>query len=128
MRCTVWLLIVALVGAGGCAGRAPQPAPTPTAGPPRVGGVITILMKDNFYEPSSVEITAGVAYEFVTPNQGTTVHNLVIQGVEGGDITSDIAVNPGQTSRFTVRIDRPGTYRMQCTYHPEMTGELRVVR
>jgi plastocyanin len=126
---------VAAAVAAGCAGRAPQqpaqPVPTagaPTAGAPTAGGVITIVMKDNVYEPATVEIKAGAEYEFVVPNQGATVHNLVIQGVPGGDITSDIAVNAGQESRFKVKIDRPGTYKMQCTYHTEMVGDLKVVQ
>ncbi|MDR7481776.1 MAG: cupredoxin domain-containing protein [Armatimonadota bacterium] len=125
-----WAAVVVIAAvAAGCGGRAPQqPAqPAPTAGTPVAGGTITIVMKDNLYEPATVEIKAGAEYEFVVPNQGATVHNLVIQGAPGGDITSDVAVNAGQESRFKVKIDRPGTYKMQCTYHTEMVGDLKVV-
>ncbi|MDR7556592.1 MAG: cupredoxin domain-containing protein [Armatimonadota bacterium] len=137
MRTAVtWMgILVLAVVAAGCGGRAPQqpaqPAPTagaPTAAAPTAGGTITIVMKDNLYEPATVEIKAGAEYEFVVPNQGATVHNLVIQGVPGGDITSDVAVNAGQESRFKVKIDQPGTYKMQCTYHTEMVGDLKVVQ
>lgn len=127
----LWVAVVVIAAvAAGCGGRAPQqPAqPAPTAGAPMAGGAITIVMKDNVYEPTTVEIKAGVEYEFVVPNQGATVHNLVIQGTPGGDITSDVAVNAGQESRFKVKIDRPGTYKMQCTYHTEMVGDLKVVQ
>lgn len=27
-----------------------------------------------------------------------------------------------------IKIDREGTYTMQCTYHPEMKGELKATR
>jgi plastocyanin len=92
--------------------------------------VITILGKDNFYEPKDVAILVGVEYEFIFRNVGISVHNLVIESQAAGGrvISSDIVVDAGAESRFKVRIDTEGTYRMQCTYHPEMTGQVRVVR
>jgi plastocyanin len=141
---TVVLLVAAL--AAGCGGRGTeqpqQPAaqPSPEASPaapgaspaaPAAGGeTITILGKDNLYEPATVTISAGKEYEFVFKNEGTTVHNLIIQAKDaaGTDFASDIAVNAGQDSKFKVKIDKEGTYKMVCTYHPEMVGELKVTQ
>ncbi|MBI3998065.1 MAG: cupredoxin domain-containing protein, partial [Armatimonadetes bacterium] len=39
---------------------------------------------------------------------------------------TDMVVNAGQESKFKVKIDKPGTYKMQCTYHSEMVGDLKV--
>jgi plastocyanin len=139
------LLVTAL--AAGCGGRgaeqpAQQPAPQPAqpAQPPAApgapgapaasGDTITVIGGDNYYEPATLTITAGREYEIVFKNEGTTVHNMIIQAqaAAGQDFASDIAVNGGAESRFKVKIDREGTYKIICTYHPEMVGELRVTR
>lgn len=154
--CVLAVLVVVTVAAG-CGGRggeqpaaqqptpgaspataaSPQPAASPAAGaspaaPGRgvEGGEVVIVMKDNLYEPATVTIKAGQEYEFVAKNEGTTVHNLIIQAKDqvGQDFASDIAVNAGQDSKFKVKIDKEGTYPMVCTYHPEMKGEVKVVR
>jgi plastocyanin len=113
---------------------APAPPPTAPGGPaPAPGGPVTtsskveIIGRDNFYVPAEVTIRAAQPYEFDFRNEGTTVHNLVI-AAGGQSFASDVAVNAGQESKFTVKIDQPGGYPMQCTYHPEMTGALTVVR
>ncbi|MDR7522880.1 MAG: cupredoxin domain-containing protein [Armatimonadota bacterium] len=137
MRSAVWLVAVLLVAvlAAGCGGRSaqpPQPQPEqPTgAAPASPAGTteIKIVGKDNLYEPATITIKAGREYEFEFDNEGTTVHNLIIQAKDqvGQDFASDIAVNAGQESKFKVKIDKPGTYKMVCTYHPEMVGELKV--
>jgi plastocyanin len=132
------MLVTALVA--GCGGRGaqqpaqPQPAGQATPAAPEAqapaGGEIKIVMKDNLFEPATVTIKAGQEYEFVAPNEGTTVHNLIIQAKDqaGQDFASEIAVNAGQESRFKVKIDKEGTYKMICTYHPEMVGEVKVTK
>jgi plastocyanin len=149
MRTGLWIVAVMLVAglAAGCGGKqaeqpsAPTAAATPAggaatpaggaaspAGVAPAAGAVTILGKDNLYDPASVTIKAGQEVEFTFKNEGTTVHNVIIQSKDqvGQDFNSDIAVNAGQESKFKVKIDKPGTYTMQCTYHPEMKGELKV--
>jgi plastocyanin len=146
MRNALFIVAVLLIAAiaAGCGGRGGQPpaaqppaqSPAPAASPaapgaPAVAGEeITILGKDNLYEPANVTISAGKEYTIVFKNEGTTVHNIIIQAQAeaGQDFASDIAVNAGQESRFKVKIDKDGTYKMVCTYHPEMVGELKVTR
>lgn len=140
MRNALFVVAVMLVAAlaAGCGGRgAEQPAqpqqPAGQASPGAEmasGGEVKIVMKDNVYEPTTVTIKAGVEYEFDAPNEGTTVHNLIIQAKDqvGQDFASDIAVNAGQESKFKVKIDKEGTYKMICTYHPEMVGEVKVTK
>jgi plastocyanin len=133
------VLAVALVAvvAAGCAGRQaqqPQPAQSPGApaspgAAPAAPGKITIVGKDNEYVPTTVTIKAGQETEILFENKGTSVHNLVVQSKDavGQDFQTDVVVNANQDSAFKVKIDKPGTYVMQCTYHPEMKGELKVV-
>jgi plastocyanin len=139
MRHARWFAAVVVVAvlAAGCGGgpgaQAPapppaQPAPGGAAAPPS-GGEIVIVGKDNFYEPQTLTLKAGQAYDIRFKNDGTTVHNLIIQAKDaGGDFASDIVVNGGAESLIKVKIDREGTYKIVCTYHPEMVGEVKVTR
>jgi plastocyanin len=106
------------------------PAASPAVPAPVGGETITIIGKDNLFEPATVTVSAGKEYQIVFKNEGTTVHNLIIQAKDavGSDFASDIAVNAGQDSKFKVKIDKEGTYKMICTYHPEMVGELKVTK
>lgn len=135
----LWLIAVTLAAAlaAGCGGRGaqqpPQPAQSPQPGTSPAGGTggeIKIVGKDNVYEPVKVTLAAGREYTFFFKNIGTTVHNYIIQAKDqiGQDFASDIAVNTGQASTFKVKIDKAGTYKVVCTYHPEMTGEVRVTQ
>jgi cytochrome c oxidase subunit 4 len=103
------------------------PGGQPPSGPVATGSTIEIIGKDNLFEPSAITIKAGQAYDFIFKNQGTTVHNSVISA-GGQTFASDVAVNAGQDSKYAVKIDAPGDYPMNCTYHPEMTGTVSVVR
>jgi len=127
MRTALWWVAVALVAvvAAGCGGKAAEDKPGPAA-----ASTITIVGKDNVYEPVNVEIKAGQEYEVVFKNQGTSVHNLVVQAkaAVGEDFQTDVVVNEQQESKFKVKIDKEGTYTMVCTYHPEMKGELKVTK
>ncbi len=144
MRTGLWIVAVMLVAAlaAGCGGKQAEQPSQPTAAATPAGGAaspaggapasgqITIVGKDNVYEPTTVTIKAGQEVEIDFKNTGTTVHNVIIQAKDqvGQDFNSDIAVNAGQESKFKVKIDKPGTYKMTCTYHPEMTGELKVTQ
>ena len=127
MRTALWWVAVALVAvvAAGCGGKAAEDKPGPAA-----ANTITIVGKDNVYEPVNVEIKAGQEYEVVFKNQGTSVHNLVVQAkaAVGEDFQTDVVVNEQQESKFKVKIDKEGTYTMVCTYHPEMKGDLKVTK
>jgi len=139
---TAWLgVTVALVAmlAAGCGGKtAQQPQPTqspagqasPGTQPSGPAGKITIVGKDNEYVPLTVTIKAGQETEILFKNVGTSVHNLIVQSKDaaGQDFQTDVVVNTNQDSTFKVKIDKPGTYIMQCTYHPEMKGELKVTQ
>lgn len=127
MRTAVWWVAVALVAVvvAGCGGKAAEEQPGPAA-----TNAITIIGKDNVYEPVTVEIKAGQEYEILFKNQGTSVHDLMVQAKAqvGEDFRTDVVVNEGQESKFKVKIDKEGTYVMQCTYHPEMKGDLKVTK
>lgn len=126
VRTGMWVAVaLGAVIAAGCGSTAAEDQREPEG-----TAEVTIVGKDNVFEPETVEIKAGREYEFVFKNQGTTVHNLIVQAKDktGQDFATDIVVNANQEGEFKIKIDQEGTYTMQCTYHPEMKGELRVVR
>jgi plastocyanin len=142
MSRALWLVVVVLAAVviAGCGGGSSSTTQQPTSqatsqssgstspGDAATGSTVKIVGKDNVYEPVNVTIKAGQEYEFELDNQGTTVHNYIINSKDqvGQDFTSDIAVNGGQQNKFKVKIDKPGTYKVTCTYHPEMVGEVKV--
>lgn len=128
MRTGVGMVLIALVAAvaAGCAGGGGGGGSSSSGS----ATAVTIIGKDNVYEPATVEIKAGSEYEFVLKNQGAGAHNAVIEAKAkvGQDFSSDPTVNPGDESKWKVKIDQPGTYAIQCTLHPEMKGELKVAQ
>jgi plastocyanin len=143
MRLVSWTIVVIALAvlAAGCGGGQGARTPAPQAAPPASGpgpatasgpaaapGAIVVVGKDNFYEPATLALKAGQSYEILFKNEGTTVHNLIVQAKDsaGQDFASDIVVNGGGESRIKVKIDRAGTYKIVCTYHPEMVGEVKV--
>ena len=90
---------------------------------------MTVLLKDNFYEPKTLTIPAGKTVEFVLKNEGAAVHNMHIlsEAKEGKDLSSEALINPGKESKFKVKLTKPGTYNFQCDYHvPDMVGTITV--
>lgn len=124
MRTGVMVMALAAILAAGCGGGGGERSDSGSA------AKVTLVGKDNVYEPATVEIKAGTEYEFVLKNDGAGAHNAVIEtkAKVGQDFSSDPTVNPGDESKWKVKIDQAGTYNIQCTLHPEMKGQLKVVQ
>lgn len=71
---------------------------------------VQMTADDLFFQPASVEITAGEPVTIIVTNEGRVFHDLTIPQ---RDIT--IAVDPGQTVRAGLQIDEPGEYDFLCT-------------
>ena len=108
-------VIVVLAAALGACGSA---EPDTSAGETDEAGGADITMRDNVFEPSSLEVAAGT--EVVAENAGQRAHNWVSRdaGLNSGDL------GPGETTSFT--FTDPGTYEYVCTYHPGMEGTVTV--
>jgi plastocyanin len=72
--------------------------------------VAVVEMADNFFEPSTLVVEAGVPVRF--ENVGHAAHNAI--DVDGGWTTAEL-VDPGESD--TVVIDEPGTYTYYCSLH-----------
>jgi plastocyanin len=103
---------VVLAGCGG----AEEP---PACENPVAGSVVT--MADFSYEPTCVEAAAGDALEIV--NEGQAPHTFTI---ETDDADAEADVPAGERATLTVPAIAGDTYRVICTYHPQMEAALRI--
>lgn len=119
--------------AAACGGNgSTKTAATTTAAPPSGGAAsnaITIVGKDNVFEPAAATVKANQETTLTFENKGTAIHNihiLNVKGKDGKDIMGQlIAGGKSETIKFT--IEKPGVYNFQCDVHPaEMKGKLTV--
>ena len=81
----------------------------------------TVVMDEFVYLPDCVEASAGTELEVV--NDGQAPHTFT---VESDAETAEVDVASGERATLTVPDLTAGTYRVSCTYHPQMEGALRV--
>jgi plastocyanin len=102
---------------------APVPAPTQATSSSAAGPREVQLSTSNFlFDQKTVEVKAGEAIKFTLRNGDDEKHNLVATG-NINLISPDIAA--GTTGSFTwTAPSTPGTYKVLCAYHPQMTFDL----
>ena len=81
----------------------------------------TVTMADFSYEPSCVEAAPGDSLEIV--NDGQSPHTFT---VESDGAQTEVDVPAGEQATLTVPDLAAGTYRVVCTYHPQMEAALRI--
>jgi plastocyanin len=120
------LLLLGAVAAAGC-GKTPG-TPSGPSGP-----VDHVEMDATNFAVSAVTVKAGVPFNFVDPTDTGGLH-IICAGHNGkcvanADAPSALAdpgftINPGDTK--TVTFDKPGTYQVACTVHPDMNLTITV--
>ena len=121
------LLLLGALAASGC-GKTPGGANTGPSGP-----VDHVEMDATNFAVSAVTIKAGVPFKFVDPTDTGGLH-IICTGHNGkcianADAPTELAdpgftINPGDTK--TVTFDKPGTYQVACTVHPDMNLTITV--
>ena len=81
----------------------------------------TVEMAEFVYFPYCVQAFPGTELEIV--NDGQAPHTFT---VESDEATAEVDVPAGERAALTVPDLAAGTYRVICTYHPQMEGALRV--
>lgn len=121
------LLLLGALAASGC-------GKTPGGGGPTTSGPVDHIEMDatNFAQ-SAITIKSGVPFKFVDPTDTGGLH-IICAGDNGKCIADanapkDLAdpgftINPGESK--TVTFDKPGTYRIACTVHPDMNLTITV--
>ena len=117
----------------GACGQIYKPAPTPTGPPPPAQDAWDVAMKDNFFDPTRITVTAGQAATISLTNEGSAIHNMRIAGADGQYETADDAVSNPDTVRAATAAtlsftpDAAGTLAFRCDFHPvEMVGTITV--
>lgn len=108
-------LVVLVVGLTACGGG----DEAPTCENPQTATSVT--MGDFSYEPGCVEVASGTELEIV--NEGKAPHTFT---VEADADEPEVDVPAGETATLAIPALDAGTYRVVCTYHPQMEGVLRV--
>jgi plastocyanin len=107
MRFVKWILVVACALA-----TAPALADDPT---------FSILMKNNQFVPSEVQIPAGVKVKLVVRNENSTASEF-----ESTEFHREKVVPPGQEITVFVGPLDPGSYEFFDDFHPQTRGHLVV--
>lgn len=101
-----------------------------TSGADRVseGGTITVIAKDNSFDPQEFSARAGQKVTLTLTNKGAALHNFVVKDQKGADgqelQTPLLQGSKNGTLEFTFPA---GSYEFYCSVHPiEMRGKLRV--
>ena len=92
---------------------------SPACENPQAAGTVT--MADFSYDPGCVEAAPGDSLEIV--NEGQAPHTFT---VESDGAEAEVDVPAGERATLTVPDLAAGTYRVVCTYHPQMEAALRI--
>jgi hypothetical protein len=63
-------------------------------------------------------------FQLVFDNQESALHNVAIQGSDGGDVFTGELFNGPDVRVYSVPALDAGTYKFICSVHPDMVGEL----
>jgi len=99
---------------------AEPPVPPPTAAAPSTDtqNPVTILIKDFSFSPRTVTVTAGSTVTW--KNADEEPHTVR----SDSDLVRSSALDQGDT--YSVKFEKPGTYRYGCSIHPTMSGTVIV--
>jgi plastocyanin len=124
------IVIVFLLLGGGNGDGSAEPAPTPD---PRIGTATPAVSlqveaggdSDNaFFRPDRITVKVREVFEIRVKNTGTVTHNLTISGDDKEYDTDDdwesvpYDIKAGEEGVVRGRIDIPGEYPFQCSFHP----------
>ena len=90
---------------------------------------LTILLKDNLFEPKNFKVPVNKTVTLLLKNEGAVIHNLHILSKknEGKDLQSDPIIAAKTESTMTVKFTKKGKVNFQCDYHvPDMVGTITV--
>ncbi len=106
-----------------------QPAPAATTSVPAAssGGpqVVEVKTHSFSFNLTTVTVEAGKPVSFVITNGDDEKHNLVGIGEGLALLSPDVSAGQTVTYNWTAP-STPGTYKVLCAYHPQMTFELVV--
>jgi plastocyanin len=87
--------------------------------PPDPPAAVQVQIRDFMFEPMQLKIRAGATVTWV--NRDDEPHTVVSDPglFRSGALDTDMT--------FAFRFDRPGTYRIICSIHPQMSATIEVI-
>jgi plastocyanin len=87
----------------------------------------TVKLFDNYYLPLKLKVNKGSTVTWKWPDYAIDVHDVKLKsGPEGVRKFHSEPASSGY--RYKRRLRKPGTYKIVCTLHEEMTMTIRVRR
>jgi plastocyanin len=79
----------------------------------------TVTLQDFAFDPSCASVAPDASLTLT--NKGALAHTFTVKGTN-----VNVTVKAGSTDHVSLKGIAPGTYTVVCTFHPQMTGALRV--
>lgn len=108
-----FVLSMLAVGAVACSGSGGEPACD------SVTPATSIQMKDFAFEPACAGVSEGAT--ITVTNEGEAIHSFTVKGTSVNQ-----NIEAGQSAQVDLTGIAPGTYSVVCSYHPQMTGALKI--
>ena len=103
--------------------RVASPAGSPAAGGAAAATTVKVVMKDNSFDPKSINVPAGKEITFELDNQGQAIHDMSVKIDD--KIPASANIRGGQKGTLKLTFAKAGTYDFMCGFHPaEMTGKI----
>jgi len=96
---------------------------SPAASPAAAATTVKVVMKDNSFDPKSINVPAGKEITFELDNQGQAIHDMSVKIDD--KIPASANIRGGQKGTLKLTFAKAGTYDFMCGFHPaEMTGKI----
>ncbi|WHX98105.1 cupredoxin domain-containing protein [Neobacillus sp. DY30] len=84
---------------------------------------IEVELHDNYFNPKIITIPHGKPTTLILKNVGQREHTFTVK-----ELRIDEEVQPGKEKTITVKLEKPGTYELICSYHSNegMVGKVIV--
>jgi plastocyanin len=111
------LMVLSACGAAPGTPQCPQLPTSATMAPAAAASAVTVSIKDFKFSPQTLTVAAGTTV--IWRNLDDEPHT-----VRGADELRSSALD--QSESYSVKFDKPGTYKYGCSIHPKMSGTIIV--
>jgi plastocyanin len=120
MRAAILVALFALITLAGCTAAAAERAPAPSLD----ANAVLVTARDSKFPTEPVAAPAGVPFTLAFDNLDRVPHNVVLVDANGQTAFSGTIFSGPRLLGETVPELAPGSYRIVCAIHPDMSGTL----
>jgi plastocyanin len=116
-----WVAVAGIVVLGLAACNSSDPAGDVASGAASDADAITMVMRDQSFDPAELELEPGEEVTVEVTNDDDMAHDFAIESLDLNTGT----VEAGEVANATFTVPERGV-EFVCTFHPEMTGRIEV--